>query len=337
MSTTSTESKAVDAVTATPEGNALQLTQIPVDQLIPFKLHIFKPYSEQRMKTLVASVQENGIIHPVVVRHMKGKDNHDKFEIISGHNRVGAARLAKMEKIPVIVMELSDDEAVIFANEANIESRNFATWLPSEKIKSINQYHAAVKSQGKAKDSKSASGDKRQKSEDGYARQRTAQVYGLSPSKVRSFIELSRLIESLQDRLDAEDFGTTPASELSFISVDGQKVINSVLDEDKNMQFYKITIKRSEELRAFFENDVDESLIEENEVDIKDGVRKILSNSKDATSEAVPDDLVKIPISQEEFTELFPDVPSPEDIAVYMVMCARYCIENKVIQREGAV
>lgn len=328
----STETKAVDT-----GAEEIQVIKIPIDQLTQFKHHIFKPYSEQRMKTLVASVNENRIIHPVIVRRMKGKDNHDKFEIISGHNRVEAARLANLKEVPAVVKELSDDEAVIIANEANIESRNFSTWLPSEKIKSINQYHAAVKSQGKTKDSKStASGGNRQKLEDSYARKRTAEVYGQSPSVIRLHIELSRLDESLLDKLDAEDYGTTPASELSFISADGQRLVNSVLDEDKDKKLYKVTVRRSKELRAFFENDVDESLIKEKEESYKDRVRKILSNSKEPTSETNSDDSVKIPIPQEEYTELFPDAPSPEDIAEYMVRCARYCIEKKVVQREEA-
>lgn len=330
--------KEVDTGTIKSEESNVQLAQIPTGKLTPFKHHIFKPYSAQRMKTLAASVQENGIIHPIIVRvkAMKKGDNptmlFDEYEIISGHNRVEAAKLAGLKVVPAVVKELTDDEAVFLANEANIESRSFSTWLPSEKIKSINQYHAAAKNQGK-KNPNLTSGDNRQKTEDNYARQRTAQVYGQSASQIRNFIELSHLTESLLDRLDAEDFGTTPASELSFISPNGQELINSVLDEDKDKKLYKVTVRRSVQLRKFFEDDADESQIKEMAEVIKDGIRKILNNSKDTTSETALD-AVKIPISQEEFAELFPDAPSPEDIAEYMVRCARYCIEKKVVQRE---
>jgi ParB family chromosome partitioning protein len=152
MSTKNTEPKAAEAASTVPEVSTVQLISIPVDQFVDFKHHIFKPYTEQRMGVLVASVQENGIIHPVVVRHAKDKGNQGKFETVSGHSRIRAAKLAGLKEVPAVVMELSDEQAIFLANEANIQSRNLSTWLPSERIQSINQYHTAVKSQGKAKD-----------------------------------------------------------------------------------------------------------------------------------------------------------------------------------------
>ena len=288
--------------------NQYAVIAIPIDQLIPFKEHVFKPYDERRMATLLASVKESSIIHPIVVRRIKGKDY--KFEIISGHNRVEAARLAGLTEVPAIVKELSDDEAVILANEANIESRNFSSWLPSEKIKSIYQYHAAVKHQVSKKNAKTPSvGDNRQKSDDNYARQRTAAAYGQSNSRIRTYIELNRLIEPLLDKLDANEFGTTPASELSFISKEGQSIINSVLNEDKKI--YKVAVKHSKQLRSFFEDKVNESTIKEDGELIKVSVREILA---EANVNNVPaDDTVKIPMPKDKYEEFFED-QKPETI-----------------------
>jgi ParB family chromosome partitioning protein len=313
------------------------IQNIPLTQLYPFDKHVFKPYRGERLEKLAKSLRENGLIHPILVRPFVGSANDGlSFEIISGHNRFEAARLAGHTEIPVVIKKLSDDEAIILANEANIESRNFSTWLPSEKIKSINQYHAAAKRQGKAIVPKAASGDKHQKSDDGYARHRTAQIYGLSPSQVRMFIELSRLIEPLLDRLDAKDYGTTPASELSFISQNGQKIINSVLAEDNERKLYKITVKRSEELRKYFEDNVDVAQLACDKEKIKVRVREILCNAGD-TSEITKPDLVRIPLSQEVYDDLFPDTPAPEDIAPYMIKCARYCLDHNAVPRDGVV
>jgi len=291
-----------------------EIIQIPIDQLVPFKHHIFKPYDEHRMKTLLASVKESGIIHPIVVRRIKSKDGKETFEIVSGHNRIKAAGLAELTEVPAVVKELTDDEAVILANEANIESRNFSTWLPSEKIKSINQYHAAVKHQGSKKTSKdTTSGGNRQKADDSYARQRTADAYGQSNSTIRTFIELNRLIEPLLDKVDANDFGTTPASALSFISPEGQSLINSVLNEDKKI--YKVTVKRSEKLRSYFENEGEEATIKKDVETIKARIREILNPIKDNDPKS---DIVKISIPKDKFDELFPDdISTPEEATEY--------------------
>ena len=300
------------------KSNDFEVTKIPIAELVPFKNHIFKPYDDKRMNTLLASVKENGIIHPIVVRKITGKDSKEKFEIISGHNRVKAAKLAGQTEVPAVVKELSDDEAVILSNEANIESRNFSTWLPSEKIKSINQYHSAVKNQGNKKNSKTTSGDNRQKSDDDYARQKTAAAYGQSNSTIRVYIKLYELIEPLLDKLDMEDFGTTPAYEIAFISPEGQSLVSSVLDEDKKM--YKITVKRSERLRAFFENEIDDSMIKNDSESVKTKIREILIQSKiDNTNDGLAKDIIYIPMSKEKYIEFFPDDKHQEDVVDYII------------------
>lgn len=316
----------------------LEVIQIPIDQLIKFKHQVFKDYEKRRMETLVASVKENGIIHYIVVRRVKEKEGNEHFEIISGHNRVEAARLAGLTKVPAIVKDLTDDAAIILSNEANIESRNFSTWLPSEKIKSINQYHGAVKSQGSKKNSKdTTSGGNRQKSNDSYARERTAAAYGQSNSTIRTFIELDRLIECLMDKLDANDFGTTPASELSFIFREGQEIINFVLDEDngkdEEKKSYKITVENSKKLRTFFEDGVVKTMIQEDVESVKQEIRNILSRPKDnVTCKVEADVTITIKILTDDYRELFPGEPTQEEVAEAIIEMIKAWKNNEVTQ-----
>jgi len=293
-----------------------EVRHIPIGDLVQFEFHIFKPYDNKRLERLRQSIEKNGIIHPIVVRITKGKDGKEKIEIVSGHSRVAAANLAGLTEMPCVIRNLTDDEAKLVANEANIESRQWGNWFESEKILSINQYQDALKSQGSKKNSKSPVGDNRQKSENSYARQRTAAVYGLSPSTVRVYTELGRLIEPLQGKLDSKDLGTTPAAEISFINSEGQKLVNSIFEED--MKVYKITVKKSEKLRAFFEDQVKESLTKETEESVKNGIRQIL-NQPPNDSDGPTDDKFIIPIPMDAYKDLFPDAPPLEEIVAYTI------------------
>ena len=279
------------------------------DKLKPYPNHPFKPYEGDRLNRLANSIKENGVIHPIIVQPIK-----DSFRIISGHNRVNAAKKAELTEIPAIVRDdLSEHDADILVNESNIESRSFSTWLPSEKIKSINQYHAAVKKQGIRPFSKFTSGETSQKL-DQYARQRTSAAYGESNSIIRLYIELNRLIGALQDKLDLKDFGTTPASAVSFIPPEGQKLIAAVLDEN---DIYKLNIKSSIKLREFFENQSD-TLTEDM---LKDEIRLILNPIKESptTAEEPVDETIRLPIPKDKFDELFPDASTPEEAVELLI------------------
>jgi len=279
------------------------------DKLKAYPNHPFKPYKGDRLNRLANSIKENGVIHPIIVQPIK-----DTFRIISGHNRVNAAKRAELTEIPAIIRgDLNESDADILVNESNIESRSFSTWLPSEKIKSINQYHAPVKNQGIRPIFRNTSGETNQKL-DQYARQRTSAAYGESNSIIRLYIELSRLIEPLQDKLDAKDFGTTPASAVSFIPTEGQKLIAAVLDENKDV--YKLNIKNSIKLREFFENRADNETSEDT---LKDEIRQILNPSKEVTTEEAVDETVKLPIPKEIFDELFPDASTPEEAVELLI------------------
>jgi ParB family chromosome partitioning protein len=314
--------------TSTPKH--YEFTIIQIDQLIPFKDHAFIPYDEKRIKPLRVSIEKNGIIHPIVVRPLNGNEEKDKFEIVSGHNRVEAAKLAGLTEVPAVIKELTDDEAVMLSNEANLQSRNFSTWLPSEKIKSIHQYHETVKNQGSRSDLQSeTSGDSPKKLN---AREKTALVYGQSDEKIKVYLELHKLIDELQQRLDRNKLGITAASEICFIPEEGQKLINPVLGD--STKGYEVTVKRSKKLRDYFENRVDKSRIKEDRELLKDGIRLILTETEDDdTDTEKSDDTVKISIPKDKYEELFPENPSTEKIVGYIIKA----IEKYRNQDEGGL
>jgi ParB family chromosome partitioning protein len=121
-----------------------EVTMITLDKKLqgyPEAVNPFKPYKGKQLDRLTDSIKVNGVIHPVIVRAMKDGIN----QILSGHNRVNAAKAAGLTHIPAIVRnDLTDDQAEILMIESNIEQRTFSNFLPSERVKSIHQYNAKV-------------------------------------------------------------------------------------------------------------------------------------------------------------------------------------------------
>lgn len=223
----STNSKAGDTGL---KDNIIQL--VSIDNLQEFKGHAFKPYTGKRLDQLTKSIKENGVMQHIIARPTK---NIHMFEIVSGHNRVIAAKQAGLTVIPAVVRKMSDDDAVILANETNVTQRSFKDWLPSEKAKSIYQYHEAVKKQGKRSVKKDdTSGGNSQKDAD-YARTKTANVYGVKGNIIRLYLEIHNLTEDLMNKLDIRDFEVTAAQALSFISPAGQSLVNAVLEPIQNL------------------------------------------------------------------------------------------------------
>ena len=128
---------------------------IGIEQLVPFADHPFKLYEGRRFADMVESVRANGVLVPIVVR--PGAD--DQFEILSGHNRVAAAREAGLSEIPAIVREgLTDEEALLIVTETNLIQRSFADLKHSERAVAIAAHHRATKHQGKRTGTEQARG-----------------------------------------------------------------------------------------------------------------------------------------------------------------------------------
>lgn len=123
-------------------------TEIDISKLVSFENHPFKLYEGERLENMVRSIRELGVIVPVIVRP-KGEE----YEILSGHNRVNAARTAGLLKVPAIIKEnLEDEEAMLIVTETNLMQRSFSDMLHSERAAALEQHHKALSSQGKRTD-----------------------------------------------------------------------------------------------------------------------------------------------------------------------------------------
>lgn len=120
-----------------------RVQEIPVTELKPFQNHPFKVSQDDEMNRLCESIKEYGVLSPLMARPLSGGG----YEIVSGHRRKIAAELLEMEKLPVLVREMTDDEAVILMVDANIQRENL---LPSEKAFAYKMKLEALKHQGKA-------------------------------------------------------------------------------------------------------------------------------------------------------------------------------------------
>ena len=131
--------QSVDELLGVPEIAGTQ--EIEIGRIHSFPNHPFKVLDDEKMDTLVDSIRENGILNPVIVR----PDNSGDYEMISGHRRLHAAGIAGLKKVPAIVKEMSDDEAIINMVDANIQREEI---LPSERAFSLKMKMDAMRRQG---------------------------------------------------------------------------------------------------------------------------------------------------------------------------------------------
>ncbi len=183
-------------------------TQISIRQIHPFRNHPFKVLDDDRMKDLVQSIKDNGILNPVLVR----PDEQDGFEMISGHRRMHAAKLAGLTTVPAIIKEMTDDEAVIAMVDSNMQREEI---LPSERAFSLKMKMDAMRRQGKRTDlsqdaasesmkrmTEKTSGTEFQKLEDSWSREEVGQQAGISGRQVQKYLRLTELTEDLLNLVD---------------------------------------------------------------------------------------------------------------------------------------
>ena len=177
-----------------------------IDDLHSFKHHPFKVLDNEEMNQMVESVQQFGILNPLIVR----PDENGSYEIVSGHRRARAAELAGLTTVPAIVRQLDDDAAIILMVDSNLARENI---LPSEKAWSYKLKLDAMKRQAgrPSKDNLSQVGT--QKRSD----QLMAEEVGESRNQIQRYIRLTNLIPELLDMVDAKQISFNPAVELSYL------------------------------------------------------------------------------------------------------------------------
>ncbi len=191
-----------------------RVQNIPLDELHPFKDHPFKIQNNEEMKRLIESIKKFGTITPVLARPLPDGG----YELISGHRRFAACQVLGLETMPVIVREISDDEAVIAMVDANLQRE---TILPSEKAFAYKMKLDAIKHQGKTSV---------QVAEKLLSVEKVAEDAGESKDQVRRYIRLTYLIPKLLAMVDDGKIAFNPAVEISYLSKDEQGILLDAMD-----------------------------------------------------------------------------------------------------------
>ena len=175
----------IDELLCVPDSSGA--TEIAIRDIYPFENHPFKVLDDEKMDELVDSIKENGILTPVIVR----KDRDDLYEMISGHRRLHAAKIAGLETLPAIIKEMNDDQAIIYMVDSNLQREEL---LPSEKAFSYRMKYDAMKRQGYRSDLTSAQNGRKLETADILGKQ-----VGESRNQVKRYLRLTELIQELLD------------------------------------------------------------------------------------------------------------------------------------------
>ena len=202
--------QSVDELLGVPEIAGTQ--EIEIGRIHAFPNHPFKVLDDEKMNTLVDSIRENGILNPVIVR----PDNSGDYEMISGHRRLHAAGIAGLKKVPAIVKEMSDDEAIINMVDANIQREEI---LPSEKAFAYKMKLDAMKRTAGRPTKENACHNGTHLRSD----QELALQVGDSARSIQRYIRLTELIPDLLECIDNKRIGLVIAVGLSYLDEQIQK------------------------------------------------------------------------------------------------------------------
>ena len=199
-----------------------QVQQISIDALHPFTNHPFKVLDDEAMTRTVESIAQYGVLAPLIARP---RPDGDGYEIISGHRRQYAAKLAGLETLPVIVRQMSDDAAVILMVDSNFQREHI---LPSERAFAYKMKLDAIKNQGARSDLTSTQVAQKLSVE------KVGDDAGVSKDTIRRFIRLTNLVPELLDMVDEKKISFNPAVELSYLDESQQRAFLEAMDGTQN-------------------------------------------------------------------------------------------------------
>ena len=199
-----------------------QVQQIPIGELFPFKNHPFKVLDDESMQRTVESVEQYGVLSPLIARPRP----EGGYEIISGHRRQHAAQLAGLETLPVIVRNMDDDAAVLLMVDSNLQRESI---LPSERAFAYKMKLEALKNQGARSDLTSD-----QVGQKLWSVEQVANDAGESKTQIQRFIRLTSLIPELLDMVDEKKIAFNPAVELSYLDESQQRDFLEAMEDTQN-------------------------------------------------------------------------------------------------------
>ena len=198
-----------------------QVQQIPIGELFPFKNHPFKVLDDESMQRTVESVEQYGVLSPLIARPRP----EGGYEIISGHRRQHAAQLAGLETLPVIVRQMDDDAAVLLMVDSNLQRENI---LPSERAFAYKMKLEALKNQGARSDLTSVQVAPKLSTE------KIGEEVGMSKDNVKRYIRLTNLVPELLDMVDEKKIAFNPAVELSYLDEAQQRDFLEAMQDTQN-------------------------------------------------------------------------------------------------------
>ena len=199
-----------------------QVQQISIDALHPFTNHPFKVLDDEAMTRTVESIAQYGVLAPLIARP---RPDGNGYEIISGHRRQYAAKLAGLDTLPVIVRQMSDDAAVILMVDSNLQREHI---LPSERAFAYKMKLDAIKNQGARSDLTSTQVAQKLSVE------KVGDDAGVSKDTIRRFIRLTNLVPELLDMVDEKKISFNPAVELSYLDESQQRAFLEAMDGTQN-------------------------------------------------------------------------------------------------------
>ena len=202
-----------------------QVQQIPIGELFPFKNHPFKVLDDESMQRTVESVEQYGVLSPLIARPRP----EGGYEIISGHRRQHAAQLAGLDTLPVIVRNMDDDAAVLLMVDSNLQRE---TILPSERAFAYKMKLEAMKHQAgrPTQDNYSQVGN----NFGTLSSKEMAEELGTSKNQIFRYIRLTNLVPELLDMVDEKKISFNPAVELSYLDTNQQRDFLEAMNDTQN-------------------------------------------------------------------------------------------------------
>ena len=233
---------------------------IPVSKIHPFEGNPYKVLDNEEMNFLIESIQQQGIISPVVVRPLE--NTKDEYEVISGHRRLRASQKAGLETVPAFIYAINRDEAAIMLVDSNLHREHI---LPSEKAFAYKLKLEAIKRQGERTDLTSDQVGRKLESAELIANKSDD-----SKTQVRRYIRLTYLIPELLDLVDEKRIAFTPAVELSYLTDEEQYALLGVIEvEDRTPSLSQaVRFKKLSQTGNLFDEDI-ETIMQEDKANQK--------------------------------------------------------------------
>ena len=281
-----------------PDSN--QVVEIKLTELHPFKNHPFKVLDDELMQHTIDSISQVGVLSPAVVR----PDPSGGYEIISGHRRLHACEAAGLETMPVIVKDLTDDEAIIFMVDSNLQRENI---LPSERALAYKMKMEALKHQGKRDDLTF-----RQNVGKSWTVEKLSQDTGEHPRQIERYIRLASLEPALLEKVDSKEISFTPAVELASLSQEEQQGFLDAMEYSQNAP----SLSQAQRIKKLSKSG--KCTVE--------AMREIMSEEKKS-------DLDKITIEPDEIKKYFPRSFTPSQMKDTILKLLDNWLKNRTMKR----